>query len=251
MTNEEYLYGVIRKYYLTPMSINDNRISPLINHIRQWAGQYLNEIKVSGSTAKDTLIKGNTDLDLFISMKPSLNMTLKDIYNNLYDSLIKAGVNARKQNVSIGFTLNGLKIDLIPAKQQQINSNYHSLFVRKQDTWQQTNVDIHINAVTGSGRLDEIRLTKIWRNNHSLDFPSIYLELSIIEALKHQRTNQIEANFLKVLEYLRDDFAGETVLDPANTNNTISNELTQAEKNKIANQAKVSRSQQSWINIVW
>jgi hypothetical protein len=41
------------------------------------------------------------------------------------------------------------------------------------------------------------------------------------------------------------------VVDPANTNNVLSDDLTQAEKQRIAAQAAQSAREQSWDRIIW
>lgn len=94
----------------------------------------------------------------------------------------------RKQNVSLG--IKGLRynsvpidVDIVPAKQQNINSNHHSLYKSKQNSWTQTNVKMHIDLVKNSGRREFIKLVKIWRECHHLEFPSINLELSVLDAL--------------------------------------------------------------------
>jgi hypothetical protein len=249
MSADEYVISVIKKYYLSPILITDTRIKKMTDFLKKWAGVHLNRLKLSGSTAKDTLIKGNTDIDIFISLKSSNPNTLKELYNDLYENLNQE-LEIRKQNVSIGVVWNNLKFDLIPAKQHKTNSNYHSLYVRKGDTWTQANIDLHINKVINSDRLNEIRATKIWRENHNLEFPSFYLELVVIEALKNRNKNQLSTNFWTVLEYLRDSFKTLRVIDPSNTNNIISDSLTTAEKNKIAQQATNSISQQYWKDII-
>lgn len=250
MSADQYIIDTINKYYLSPISINDSRIGKMTDFLKNWAGNDLNKLKLSGSTAKDTLIKGNTDIDIFISLKSSNNSTLKYLYNDLYNSL-NQNLEIRKQNVSIGVVWNNLKFDLIPAKQHRTNSNYHSLYVRKGDTWTQANIDLHINKVTNSGRLNEIRAAKIWRQNHNLEFPSFYLELIVIEALKNRRIGNLSNNFWIVLQFLRDSFVNKRVVDPSNTNNIISDSLTRAEKNAIASQARTSLNQQYWSNIIW
>jgi hypothetical protein len=250
MSADEYIFSVVKNYYLSPILITDSRIKKMTDFLESWAGMHLNKLKLSGSTAKDTLVKGNTDIDIFISLKSSNPNTLKSIYNDLYNNLNQE-LEIRKQNVSIGVVWNNLKFDLIPAKQYKANTNYHSLYVRKRDTWTQANIDLHINKVLNSDRLNEIRATKIWRQNHNLDFPSFYLELIVIEALKNRGKNQLSTNFWTVLQYLRDSFKNKRVVDPSNTNNIISDSLSVAEKNIIVQQAITSINQQYWKNIIW
>jgi hypothetical protein len=77
-----------------------NKIAPLI---RAWGGEHINFLGFSGSYAKGTAVKGGTDVDLFISLRPTLNMTLAEIYNRLHQYMRDNGYPfARAQNVSIG-----------------------------------------------------------------------------------------------------------------------------------------------------
>lgn len=109
----------------------------------------------------------------------------------------------------------------------------------------------HISIVKNSGRLEEIILLKIWRKLHNLDFPSIYLELVTIEALRYKNKNQPAANFLSTLDYLKDNFVDKIIKDPANTNNVISDDLYKYEKEDIAKKAKESRNEEYWEKIIW
>jgi hypothetical protein len=55
---------------------------------------------------------------------------------------------------------------------------------------------------------------------------------------------------LKILEYLRDRFCTARVVDPANTNNIISDDLTAAEKAKVAAAAQQALKATTWDQIV-
>ena len=80
--------------------------------------------------------------------------------------------------------MNGFKVDLVPGKLQNALTVDHSLYRRKADTWTKTNVATHIQYVRSGGQLDETRVLKLWRNQKGLDFPSFYLEMALIEALR-------------------------------------------------------------------
>lgn len=220
----------------SPASMAANVITPVI---RSWGGDQIDFLGLSGSYAKGTAIKGGTDVDLFISLKYGLDMSLADIYQSLFQYVYNSGyVTARKQNVSIGITVNGMNVDLVPAKQQNIINDDHSLFRRKANIWTKTNVNKHIQVISQSGRLTEIRIMKIWRNQKRLDFPSFYLELCIIEALRNypylSSGGDLTENIRRVLTYLNTTFKTAQIVDPANTNNIISDDLTQTEKSVIA-----------------
>jgi hypothetical protein len=104
--------------------------------------------------------------------------------------------------------------------------------------------------VRESGRTDEIRAIKIWRRNHGLEFPSFYLELSVLHALSGCATS-LANNVQRVLGYIAENVTTAVVDDPANTNNCISDDLTLAEKKVIAAQANASYNENSWAKTLW
>jgi hypothetical protein len=252
MTPDEYLKSVLLKYstsngYEQNAAIVANDIA---RYIQEWAGQYLVAIDYSGSYAKKTAIAGEADLDLLISLSSTTPHTLEEIYKNLYTYMNGKGFSTRRQNVSIGLSHMGCKVDLVPAKRQSQQGNDHSLYVSKQSTWKKTNVHNHISLVGNSSRIPEIKIIKIWRNIRSLDFPSFYLELVVLHALKNQLVGELGNNVWKVLTYLSNDFVNTRFDDPANSNNIISDLLTQKERQLISNYAKASLLAKTWEEIV-
>jgi hypothetical protein len=250
MSGDVYLNGVIAKYAVNEMDAKKaaNILYPVIE---RWSNGYLSKAEFSGSISKGTAISIGTDVDIFISMSSNTPGTLADIYNTLCKTVVQQGYQIRLQNVSIGTTINGYQVDLVPGRRQSQYGNDHSLYRRKANSWIQTNVNTHLSYVTNSNRILEIKLAKIWRNLHNLEFPSFYLEMAVIDALIYSRINDTAANFLKVLEFFRDNLTSKKYIDPANTNNIISDDLSLSEKLTIASQAKVSRNQQNWSDIVW
>lgn len=254
MTQDDYVINIAKKYHIqsdVDIHTQDTIINPLKSLILQWAGGCLNDIQLSGSRAKGTAISLSSDLDLFVSLKSTTNNSLSEIYNSLFYHMNQAGYKVRKQNVSIGINIVDKQVDLVPAKKRTGNTNYHSLYLNKQKTWTQTNISEHINIVRNSNRITQILLLKIWSKLHRLNFPSIYLELIVIEALKGRNTNNHAENFLLILNYIIDKFTDKKIIDPSNTNNIISNDLNKAEKEIIKNQAISSRFQSSWEKIIW
>lgn len=250
----DYVLAIVNKYRVPTIidaSTQITVIDPLTLLITQWAGNCLSDIYLSGSRAKGTAITLSSDLDLFISLKSSTTNSLQDLYESLFNYINNAGYKARKQNVSIGINISGKQVDLVPAKKRLGNTNYHSLYISKRNTWTQTNVVEHINKVQRSNRLLEIILLKIWRKLHKIEFPSIYLELIVIEALRGRNKNNPANNFLLVLEYLGSNFLEKKVIDPANSRNIISEDLYRYEKEAIQNKARESRTQAYWNDIIW
>ena len=253
MTQYEYVRNILEKYKHSDIKSTNEiyNIQRLEKMITNWAGNNLNSIKLSGSRAKGTALKGGADLDLFISINQNTLLTLKEMYTSLYDYMITNGMKCRKQNVSIGLEIDGINIDLVPGKKRLGNTNYHSLYLNKKDSWTQTNIDEHITLVKNSGRINEIILLKVWRMLHEIEFPSIYLELITIKALKYKDKNNLAENFLYLLKYLSDNILDITIVDPSNTNNVISDDLCIYEKKIIADKAKESLCKKTWGEIIW
>ena len=250
MTGNQYVAGVLARYTVNETAAKNaaNSIVPVIN---AWAGNNISAIQYSGSTAKGTGNNISTDLDLFISLRSDTPATLEVIYSSLYKQLLQRGCNPRRQNVAIGITHSGFKVDLVPGKIQSGYQNRHSLYKNKTNSWTQTDVNMHINKVRNSGRIDEIRAIKLWRNLHDLSFPSFFLELAVIEALHNRTKGNLANNVLYALSHIGQNIEVIRIIDPANTNNVISDDLSQSEKRLLSYQARSSAAEQYWRDIIW
>jgi hypothetical protein len=253
MTNDEYVFSVIQRYSILtgPYSPAEQSANALAPYIRRWAGNYLANIFFSGSYAKGTGVRGSTDIDIFISLSSNLTTNLGDIYSGLFDFALKQGWNPRKQNVSIGIQYLGQKIDLIPGQVQAGYQNYHSLYRSKVNSWTQTNVALQTKLVRESGRTNEIRAIKIWRNLRNLEFPSFFLELMVIQALRGRRIGALADNVLEAIRFVANNLIAARIIDPSNTNNIISDDLTIAEKQFIVAQANSTLRAGNWNQVVW
>lgn len=220
----------------------------LLPIIQRWGNQYLVDVRPSGSFVKGTANSSGTDIDLFLSLHAQTPDTLKQIYDSLASAMRQAGYTPRRQNVSINVKVNGYDVDLVPAKRQNTHSTDHSLYRRRADTWTKTNIDKHIATVRLAGQSDVIRILKLWRDQKGLDFPSFYLELTVIEALAG-RFGTLSQRVVTALEHLRDRFENARVADPANGANIISDDLTTAEKRAIRTAAATALGG-SWQGLV-
>jgi hypothetical protein len=190
-------------------------------------------------------------VDVFISLKSDTTGTLKEIYEKLLSLAQNMNWSPRRQNVSVGVTVNGTRGDLVPGKVQAGYQNYHSLYHRKRDSWTQTNVSLHVDTVRLSGRQKEIRAVKIWRMLRGLDFPSLYLELFTIQSLSGRSRSTLGENVFHALRMIGSSLQSARIVDPGNTGNVLSDELTQAEKQWIASSAAQSAQEQYWERIIW
>ncbi|WP_426426268.1 nucleotidyltransferase [Bradyrhizobium genosp. A] len=252
MSEQDYLNAILAREQVStglasPALFVPGVIKPIVD---QWAGRYLLDMTPSGSYAKGTANRSGTDLDLFISLSPDTVETLSDIHKTLAATLKAAGHQPRPQNVSIGIKVNGYAVDLVPGKRQNWLFNDHSLYKRRGDTWTKTDISQHIAKVKGSGRQAEIRLIKLWRTQKGLEFPSFYLELAVIKALEYAWLSPLADNMRTVFAYLRDNIATARFVDPSNTNNIISEDLTIAEKQAIKKAAIAALAAPYWRDIV-
>jgi hypothetical protein len=252
MSEQDYLNAILARELVgtglsSPALFVPGAVRPVIE---QWAGRYLHDITASGSYAKGTANRSGTDLDLFISLSPETAETLSEVHKTLIAALKAAGYQPRLQNVSIGINVYGYSVDLVPGKRQNWLSNDHSLYKRRGDTWTKTDISQHIEKVKGSGRQAEIRLIKLWRTQKGLEFPSFLLELAVIKALETAWLSPLADNMRTVFTYLRDNVTNARFVDPSNTNNIISDDLTVAEKQAIKKAAAAALIAPYWRDIV-
>jgi hypothetical protein len=251
MTPDQYLQAILARE-----AVNTSATSPvlavrqtLMPFLNGWAGQMLRSVQPSGSFVKGTANRSGTDIDLFISLSSQTSETLKQLYTMLANRLRANGYAPEEQNVSINIKVGGYGVDLVPAKHQGGNGEYHSLYRRRADTWTQTNVNTHINTVRSSGRAAEIRVIKLWRDQEKLDFPSFYLELVVIAALSGSRAS-LSDNVTRVFAYLVDRYPTARFVDPANSNNIISDDLSASQRAVIQNEARRALAATNWNQIV-
>lgn len=249
--SSQYLQSVIngqRTSFLAPA----NALAHFTPLIRQWAGAHLNSVTISGSNAKGTAVNSSADIDLFISLSSSLNWTLTQIYDSLYNYFSSLGYNPRKQNVSIRVNYPGGSVDLVPGRQQPGWTSDHSLHVRRNSQgWTKTNVQQHISLISSSGKQNLIKLVKIWRDCNNLQFPSLYLELCVLEATHGQWYTGLEQEFRSVMTWLYNYIENRRIVDPANTNNVLSNDLTASEKKAIKLAAAIAATTTNLHQVVY
>jgi len=249
---EKYFNEILKKYELSPKIIAgfDDAKKDLDKIIKKWAGDCFNYTEISGSYAKGTATTLGSDFDLFISIVNTSD-TLKEIYNKLARRMEGEGYNVKKQNVSIGIVHNDIKVDLVPAVKQSGNTNDHSLYVSKKDTWIKTNIRNHVKIVKDSERQNQIKIGKIWVKKNDLEFPSILLEQSMLRALSGRSKSNLGRNFQYYLEWLRDNIETVRIVDPSNSNNVLTELLTASEQKALKNKSKEDAEKTSWGTIIW
>lgn len=251
MSSDQYLRNILAREHVdtglySPVRSVVTALSPML--IR-WGNGFLLGVDPSGSFAKGTCNRNGTDIDLFLSLSSSTPDTLSQVRNSLGNCLLQNGYQYRDQNVSLGINVAGYQVDLVPGTRQSQYGGDHSLFRRKANTWTKTNIQTHINVVRGSGRTDEIRVLKLWRDQKGLDFPSIYLELAILEALHGKPLGRLSENVVDALRFFSSNLVSKRIVDPANSNNVISDDLSALDKQKVALAARQALAG-NWSGII-
>jgi hypothetical protein len=184
--------------------------------------KYLESVKLAGSHAKGTDLR-DSDVDLFLRYSPNTPAPLSAIQADLADHF-----HGQIRNVSVRIAYKGMSVDLVP-------SQNNILWQARFNTSLKTDIDKQIRYVCNSGLIDEILALKIWRRRHALRFPSFLMELATI----HARPKDFRA----LLHFLATDFPTTRLLDPANSNNVVSDLLTEVEKLRISRRAAMSLRQ--------
>lgn len=251
MSSDQYLRIILAREQVDtgPFSPVRSVATTLTPMLKRWGNGYLLAIEPSGSFAKGTANKISTDIDLFLTLSSSTPDTLAQIRSTLGNCLNQHGYQYRDQNVSLGINLAGKQVDLVPGKRQSQYGTDHSLYRKKAKTWTKTNIQTHINLVRGSGRIEEIRVIKLWRDQWGLDFPSIYVELAALQALHGKPIGRLSENVADVLRFFSDRLPITRIVDPANTNNIISDDLSISGKQVVVAAAQRALSG-SWESLV-
>jgi hypothetical protein len=211
----------------------------------------------SGSYAKHTAINTKFDIDICQPFKHHGFDTLEemadavfDYFNDEYfdDDIISS--KTRKQRVSTGLTflIDGIEIqmDVVPGRELLENdystTNRLNLYVRPKGldsaSTTQTSIQKHVDLIKGKG--DErsiIRLLKNWKANKNKEVKSFFIELITIRAF--EKANEIPDDLWgkleMVLEFIRDNVKTIRLEDPANSNNIVSDTMSDFDKDMLAN----------------
>ncbi|MDI6765553.1 MAG: hypothetical protein QME52_01820 [Bacteroidota bacterium] len=249
----EYIQSIITKHKL-PVGAETKAhqaAQQLTQIIRVWAGEVLENICPIGSYVKGTSVTGSSEIDLLVSLNVHTCGTIKDLSDNLFSYLQSNNFAPQRKQYSIRLMFLNTSVELFLSRSITAKSTNDVLYCSITNTCLETKTQSHTELILMSNRIEEIQAIKIWRNLTCLKFPTLYLELTVLNALFNRKKNRLEKNFLNVMEYLMEGFLEDTVTDPANPKNIISDLLTAEEKKAVAAAAKIARNQADWSNILW
>jgi hypothetical protein len=251
-TVEQYATAIVEKYRVvadtgSPAHRAADAVIPVL---KRWGKEYLRGITLSGAYAKNTAITLSSHVDVLVALNPVPDMEMKKIFWNLFEHLTDQDLRPRTRNVSIQLESKGLLVDVIPAY-RDAKSSGNVLFNKRSGAAVHTDVARHVHLIANSGRQQEICALKLWRERNTLDFPSLYLELTVLQALEVERFGQLADNVLAVLRHLSNRFERTVVRDPANPDNILSDDLSADAKKTIAKAARNAIYDENWKKIIW
>jgi hypothetical protein len=209
------------------------------------------ELYPTGAFEKGTANACGRQIDFLASFAPSTAESVVRLHAEVLSALEGLGYEPRQRDVSIAVTLKNVRLDIVPARRESMISDVHEVWLARLKKPVKTNLTQHILDAQSAGRRDEIRIVKIWRDQQGLDFPSHYLELSVLAALKRRPPAGLAENVWSVWGYLESLFPARSVLDPVNAGNVISDLLDAAGKEAIRRAARYARTGRAWAEIVW
>lgn len=252
-TTEQYAASIVEKYRVIAdtNSVSHRAVDDVIPAITQWGKEHVLGITLSGAYAKNTAVTVSSHVDLLIALSPVPGMEMKGIFWSLFEYLSDQELHPHTHDVAIRLQARGLNVDLIPARREKSGTAVcNLLFNKRSGKAVRTDVVRHIHLVANSGRQQEICAMKIWRERMRLDFPSLYLELTVMSALEGERFGQVAGNVLCVFRYIAGKFEQAVVRDPANAENIVSNDLKESEKKAIAKAARNALYEEDWKKIL-
>ena len=179
-------------------------------------------IRYGGSKAKGTMVLESYDLDItcyFENEDNAAGETLADIFFNVRNALSKAyGLTQKKSAIRL-FDANGsdFHIDVVPGRYTDDSKSDVFLYQAEGEKSRlKTNLQTHIDHISGSGVTDCIKLMKLWALRNGVNVKTFVLELAVVELLKGKSGASIEDQFVHVLTKLKNDIDEIQIVDPAN-----------------------------------
>lgn len=199
---------------------------------------------INGSLVKGTAIQ-NSDIDIHLKFNRNTD-SIENIRNNVEDYLNENFydrnlIKVRSQNHSIGlvFDLKGeeKRIDIVPMREIENGKGDTYLFSTNSNSIKKTNAQKQISNLKFTDKQKQIvKLLKGWKNNNNLHLPSILIEHIVKRVFAENiLPRRIEKALFFVIEFIANNITRIRIVDHANTNNIISDSLSNREKEDLQN----------------
>ena len=251
MSNNVYLANILQEQTLSTNELN------ALRQLREQIQQQLSVLEGSprfyygGSFGKKTMIKALYDLDLVMYWPHTATYSISGIYDSVGNVLKRNWTSVNSRNVAWELPFQGgFHIDVVPGR--ALDPQYYEANLHRADTATtlKTSVKRHIDIVRNSGRTDAIRLIKLWRARKNVPFKkSFLLELMTIEGCKGKATSDLEGQALAALRHIRDNIRTCNIIDPANSNNSLSDDLDAKARLSIQQAADTAIKATYWSEV--
>ncbi len=252
MSGHEYLNGVLSRQTLTQAEVDSLRSvrEAIEKSLRKEFGSRP-KIYYGGSYGKKSMIREAFDLDIVFYHPHDSATTVKEIRTALLQCFRRWNWPVIEKDVALRIQREGWQfhVDFVPGRAQDNTFHMATLYRSRTGTTIQTSVKAHIDAV--ASRRDLVRLMKLWSLRHNLHIKTFVLEQATMAGAEGTSLTDLGEQVWATLAWLRDNMEMARLLDPANTNNVVSDLATAAEKRAIAAKAKWCREQKNWKSIVW
>ncbi|OLS22186.1 MAG: hypothetical protein HeimC3_31900 [Candidatus Heimdallarchaeota archaeon LC_3] len=209
----------------------------------------------AGSYKKETMIEEIFDLDIVIYYPNDTSLTLREIYYKIQKILQRNDYAPREKNVAlqcnrIHKTYGEFHVDVVPGRAIDDEYYYAKLYKSKEDSSLQTSVTEHVEAVRGTRHRDIIKLLKLWKIRRGFSCPTFILEMLFLRFIdtNHGRTGLFSL-LMGTFNYIAQNIQSIRLVDPANSNNIVSNDLSDNQKYQIYRHAQKAYKTDSWADV--
>jgi len=200
--------------------------------------------EISGSKNRGTSITGS-DIDIQVTFKRNagsineIRSFIEEFFNEKFED--KKLIKVRSQTCSVGLIFRMYnkerRIDIVPMRDIGNGKGDSFLCVRENSLFQKstiikTNSRIHLKSLKFTEKQKKIiKILKGWKKVNDIELPSIYIELIVKRASDEINLPKgMLQSVLRMVEYIGNNVRTIRIIDPANSNNIISEYLTSDEK---------------------
>lgn len=233
MTTQFHKYlvnNILPKYQVPSNEIEDLQqvYNELWNNDLKDIHQYNPRHYYGGSYAKGTMIKGSYDLDLVIYFGSNFTNPTKEL-SYYVENLLNKKYNVTRYGVASQLKYRGYDVDIVVGKAKDETFQYATLWNSKDEIEMRSSLTLHVDNVADVEQI--VRIFKIWRLNHKLNWHKLAMEQTIVRVLKDKRKTDFGDCFKEVLLDIKSNIDNVKFSDPANCNNPIF--VNKNERNRI------------------
>ncbi len=247
-TNEEFLAKLLGVYELAPeqkefLEKNKQKVEETlkINLTDKISFFY------GGSEAKNTSIKLNYDLDVVVYLESGSKDRAKEFYEKVGE-IIRKKLKKPKQN-SIGWEIPfkaNFQLTVIPGVKTSEKDKRAFFYNANVEKVIESNIELQVDYVHNSERTDAIRLVKLWKARRDVPIDNFLLETLVIEACRGIDRKKLEKQIMRVFNYVNENIDTKPVLDPANPQRNLTDEISSEIKQKIKALADQALDAKTW-----